>query len=354
MRFTPGSVSDVLEWIELFAASTGLPSTTAAMIHAELCHYPTATILFLETSQLELTLDSLEKNDEEEYEEKMSEHSCTFDEFLEEFDDDAFRQRTAHYAAILKFHGFTDAFMDAFLENLSPSSESHPERVVVENVFEDSGFNDQPVYVIVDECFETDDDEDEGDESGPDLDRLRSAVRHMLDHQRLERPVNPAGWLALMGRLEFKIVEDSIRDEYQVGEPSFFIDENEKGHVPVFIVGATRNAYDEEDEAGRIMRDMVQTIVRMNHCPKALLFYGGPSLIADDTQMKEGLVFWGEVLAESAWGELIIHQDTHTVDRIIADSKVVTRGLESFDKAAYRDKGLALMSHWMEHHVYTA
>jgi hypothetical protein len=351
MRFTPGSVSDVLEWIELFSASTGLPSTTAALIHAELCHYPTATILFLETSQLELTLDSLEKNDEEEYEEKMSEHSCTFDEFLEELDEDAFHQRTAHYAAILKFHGFTDVFMHAFLENLSPSSESHPERVEVEKVFEDSGFNDQPVFVIVDECFETDDDEDE---SEPNIDRLRSAVNHMLDHQRLERPVNPAGWVALMARLGFKIVEGSVAEEYTVGVPSFFVDENEKGHIPVFIVGAIRTAFDDEDEAGRIMKVMVQSIAHMNHCSKALLFYGSPSVIADDNDMKEGLVFWGEVFAESAWGELILHQDTHTVDRIIADSKVVTRGLESFDKAPYRDKGLALMSHWMEHHVYTA
>lgn len=353
MRFSPTSVEDVLDWIDAFASSTGLSSTMSALIHAELCYYPTATILFIETSQRELMLDSLEKSDEEAFNKLMEEYSW-FDETIKDFDEDAYQLRMSHYSGILKHHGFTQGFIDAIIENLSPSSGGYPRSIEVERVFEDSGFNDEPVFVIVDECFETDDDEDEGDESEPDLDRLRSAVNHMLDHQPLERPVNPAGWLALMGRLEFKIVEDSIRDEYQVGEPSFFIDENEKGHVPVFIVGATRNAYDEEDEAGRIMRDMVQTIVRMNHCPKALLFYGGPSLIADDTQMKEGLVFWGEVLAESAWGELILHQGTHTVDRIIADSKVVTRGLESFDKAAYRDKGLALMNHWMEHHVYTA
>lgn len=352
-RYNPTSVSDVLEWIEIFSSSTGLPSTESALIYAELCHYPTATILFLQASQKELMLDSLENEDEEEYENQLDAHIASFDENLEEDNEDAFIERISHYCAVLQHHGFTKEFTQKFLANLSPSSEAAPEEIAIENVFESTGFIDEPVFVIVDECFHTDDDESEED---PDLETLYHAVHHMLGHQRLERLINPAGWLALMDRLEFKIVEGSIRDVQQVGEPSFFIDENTKGHVPVFIVGATRNAYDDEDEAeaGRIMKHMVQTIVRMNHCPKALLFYGGPSLIADDNEMKEGLVFWGEVYGESAWGEMVLHQDSHTVDRIIADSKVVTQGLGTFDRTAFRDQGLALMNHWMENHIYTA
>jgi hypothetical protein len=353
MRFSPVSVSDVLEWIEAFASNTGLSSTISALIHAELCYYPSATILFLEVSQRELMLDSLEHTNEEKYEELLDQCTSGFDERIKEFDEGAYQLRMSHYNGVLKHHGFTQVFIDALIDNLSPSSECIPSVLEVEKVFEDSGFNDRPVFVIVDECFHTDEDEETHDDAPePAYAALHSVFHQMMDHQRLERPVNPAGWVALMSMLGFKIVEGSVSEEYTVGIPSFVVDDH--GHVPVFIVGATRTAFDDEDDAGQIMKNMVQTLLQMSTCTRALLFYGSPSIIADDNDMKEGLVFWGEVFGESAWGEMILHQDTHTVDRIIADSKIVTRGLETFDKTAFRDKGLALMNHWMENHVYTA
>lgn len=347
MRFTPASISDVLEWIETFSASTGLASTTSALIHAELCHYPTATLLFLETSQRELILDTLEKNDQEAYEEKLNEQVCSFDEFLEDCDEDTYRERTAHYTEVLKHHGFTDTFIEAFLERLSPSSEVIRECVEVEKAFEDSGFNDSPVFVIVDECFQTDDDDEE--EMGADLDALRAAVDQMLEHERLRRAINPAGWVALMNKLGFEVTGYDISNHHIVGEPSFFIAEEKYGHIPVFIVGASRNAYDTQDETALIMKRMVQTIVRMNNGSKALIFYAAPSVIVD----KNGrLVFWGEVFWDGVWGEMVLHQGSDTIEKIIADSKVVTLGLETFDKTPYLDKGLELMNHWKKNHVH--
>jgi hypothetical protein len=348
MRFTPASISDVLEWIETFSASTGLASTTSALIHAELCHYPTATLLFLETSQRELILDSLEKNDEEAYEDKLNEQVCSFDEFLEDFDEDTYLERTDHYTEVLKHHGFTHTFIEAFLENLSPSSEGIPQRVEVDEIFEDSGFNESPVFVIVDECFHTDDDDD-NEEMEAGLDVLRTAVDQMLGHERLRRAINPAGWVALMNKLGFDVAGYEISNHHIVGEPSFFIAEETYGHIPVFIVGASRNAYDTQDEAALIMKRMVQTIVRMNNGSKALIFYASPSIIVD----KNGrLVFWGEVFWDGVWGEMILHQGTDSIDKIIADSKVVTLGLETFDRTPYLDKGLELMNHWKKNHVH--
>jgi hypothetical protein len=346
MKYLPASVPEVLEWLDVFCSSTGLSSTMAADVYAELCYVPTSTFLFAKVSQREIMLDALEHNDEDEYHEQMSQYSISCDENLVDYDEEAYSLRMDHYTMVLEHHGFTQAFIDAFLENMSPSSDSRPSPVALEEIFEDGKFDPEPLF------YSEEDLEGEDEVSQDDLETLEAAANHMMGHQRLARAVNPKGWIALLTKLGFEFVEGSIAEEHQIGEPSFFIADKECGHVPVFIVGANRKAYDDQDDAGQIIRMMVQTITRMNGCPLALLFYGAPDMISDDKNLSEGLVFWGEVFVASAWGEMVIHQGTNSVSKIIEDAKVVTNGLDTFEKALYRDKGLALMNHWIDNHVF--
>lgn len=345
MRYIPITIDEVLEWLDVFTSITELPPSLAAMVYSELLHCPKPTLIFLEASQKELGLGVLQASDPDAFKEQMGLFEASCDQNLRESDDDTYIERMDHYASVLTYHGFSEIFIDAFLEHISPSSDSRPYHFEIDEdeLYEDGDFNPEPYFTITG-C--------EDSEEGIDPSALQAMGQHMEGHQRLQKPVDPVGWVALMSKLGFEVVKDTIAKEYSVGTPSFYIAEKFRKPVPVFIVGATRTAFDQDDQAGHIVKALIQDHLRLNYGERALLFYGSPSVITDDKEMKEGLVFWGEVYWDSMWGEMILHQGTHSTDKIISDSMVVSLGLNSFEKAPYKDRGLELMNLWMENHAF--
>lgn len=302
MRYVPAVVAEAFEWMDAFSQVTGVLPSVSAMIYSELLMCPSVAVMLSQISQRDIFLSCLENTDPAQHKREFRNHRLTFDGALEQNDPAAFEKRINHYFSVFRHHGFERKLIEKIIDHMSPSSSDRPRVFSLENVDVSEFFDSTPFTPR-----EVDDDEDEMDD-----DSISVFVREVLgsgqmrvtmqDHQRLAKAVDPSGWVAMLRELKFDIIPESIQREHYLGMPSFFVNEDKGGPFPVFIVSASRNAYDQHDSAARAMKEMVQHQLAMNGVERALLFYGTPSVVADDKDMSEGLVYWGEVFWDSTWG----------------------------------------------------
>lgn len=353
MRYVPTSVSEVFEWMDAFSGITGLLPSYSVMIYAELTLCPSVETMLAQISQRDIFLSGLDQVNPAQFRKEIRAQNQTYDEHLKTTNPEALEKRIDHYFKVFRHHGFDRKMIEKIIDHLSPSSEIPPTNCDLGTRDVSGFFNPEP-WVAKDEDDDDDDDEDLPEELLSGVIDLAQKFSTIRDHQRLMKSVDPTGWVALMRELKFEVIPESVQAEHMVGVPSFFIRASKGNDIPVFIVAAPRSAYDHDDTTAKAMKHIVQIQLAMNSVSRALLFYGAPSVISDDKEMKDGLVFWGEVFWDSNWGEMILHQKTNSFDRIVRDAKVVSQGIESFNKKTYKDNGLALMNLWVDHHNFAS
>lgn len=349
MRYTPVAVEEVFEWMDAFSQVSGVLPSISAKLYAELTMCPSVALMLSQVSQKDIFLGHLQETDPAQYNREIRAQISGTDEHLEESDPYAYEKRIDHYFSVFRHHGFDRKLIEKILEHMSPSSNDRP-RIFNPGKLDVSDFFNPEPY----EASGADDEDDDeafeqfGHESMAE--QMRITIQ---DHELLKKSVDPTGWIELMRKLNFNIIPESIQRDHEMGIPSFFITDQEGELFPVFIVAAVRAAYEKDSSASKTMKEIIQHQLAMNNVERALLFYGAPSVIADDKDMSEGLVYWGEVFWDSRWGEMILHQKTNSFDKIARDAAVISKGLGNFKKGFYRDKGLALMNFWVEHHNFT-
>jgi hypothetical protein len=335
--------------MDVFSQTMAVLPSISAMIYAELTLCPNASTMFGQAYQRETFFKALFTDSHARYHKEIRLQGLTCDEALEQSNPAALELRINHYYKVFRHHGFDRKLIEKIIDSMSPSSEKEPAKFDAGSIGVASFFNPEP-YVP------------DGTEEGNEIDDAEASHHHAAhermyigpeDQQALLKSINPSGWVALMRKLNFEISPEGIHHEHVPGQPSFII--NHKGtKVPVYIIAAARNAYDDRNTAAMAAKFFIESKLVMKGIEGALLFYGSPSVISDDTSISEGLVFWGEVYFDGMWGEMILHQKTNSFDRITADSEVVSQGLGTFDKSLFRDEGLSLMNYWFEHHNFVA
>lgn len=337
MKTSAASVEEALQWADLFSKFTGLSVIHSMSIYAELCFCWNTSKILQNILHMEEDLDDFYEThdideDEDAYWEAMDEiHSRYGVEYVDFMDDDEIKETYEHYRSVLKFHNLTDCCLDNLIESLNPirdSGEWSLPSAISKSALWSAEFNPEPYY---------DKDPEEMDEL--EFGDVENAIR-------LARPMHPAGWLGVIRHLGFTVENETIDEDYELGKPSFYISDT-LSPLPVFLAAPTRTPFSTDDV---LCESIKQMIVEDNSADCMILFYSAPmSFSKGDTD--EQIQFWGEILVNGDWYELVLRPESTTLDTIIADAISTSRGIEFLDWTRLSTKDQCLIEVWAKEDI---
>lgn len=161
-------------------------------------------------------------------------------------------------------------------------------------------------------------------------------------------PVSPAGWLAVSKALGFTICKGSINNAWVYGEPSFQID-HDADPIPVFIVMEMNFPF-VENPAIKRAEDQVGEYLSSRQIRRGILFVGMPVRMGEDDE-SACVVYWGKVYSDEQWLPLVLHKDSRSIERIVADGKLVIDGLAGIDVQELLDGDEGLVKVFADNHI---
>lgn len=336
MHCTAFAMDEVMAWVDALSITTGLAPSVSLSLYAELCRFESVHELIKEITAREamfLRCDDMGNPH------LMEAYSHTYiahqDEQLEARDSKAMADRNEHYFKVLTHHGFKPAFINAFLENLSPTGDYVPEpfeikskRALVKGYITDPYYAPRQMKTRMPSPFEE--------------------LQNLFKEVQLHTPMSPQGWVAVVKAIGLTVCKGSINNAWKFGEPSFHI-EDDADPIPVFIVGVLNPPYIPNpslDEAERVVGEYLSS--RQNR--RGILFTGPPIRIGNDSD-EDCLVYWGRIYSDDEWYPLILHAGSGTIDQIVKVGITAHAGIEKVDLASQKDVGGHLLQVFASHHL---
>jgi hypothetical protein len=334
MHCTAISINEVMEWVDIFTFVTGIHPSHSTRIFAELSDLSLPE-LFVLVSEREMRLDRLEFSPEQGvYESILAEMERDSDEVLEDIDEDRHDERFEHYSDVLEFHGFSSELIDFFFENISPTSQYRfvpgnygldRLKEIREQAFNEDGFN--PEAYDPDHCK---------DDDIEIINHVENGLQQMFEVSQLVQPVDPTGWMAVIKFLGLPLATGVDVIKCDVGLSMFHLSAKEGEPIPVFILNVGHKPFDEDSQALAFAKHTIENKAVELGNPRAIVFFRCPGKVKD---LRRGysLTFWGQTLVNGGWSEMVLHGQSRSVERIIQDSKFISRDPHGFNWGDYCD-----------------
>ncbi|MBD8088510.1 hypothetical protein IFT48_00700 [Pseudomonas fluorescens] len=337
MKFNVASSEEFLDWVDVFTLTTGLSPSIAILIYSEFFEMESVGELFTALSRRDATLKDFEGDEEAEamwYET----FSLQFDEVI---DQDELDERQNHFGAVLNHHGFSDEFIDKFLDSMSPTSEERPQpfkfkgKAKLKETYDPSPYSDRSVH---DFFGDMDESHRRGMFPPPEaLQALASLFENLLDHGAPPREawLNVFKHLGLKPTLEYLMLPDTAF----LRKPAFAIRDDQHSLTPVFQADYARMPYSEDDDEALAEKSMIEAMCSMSGIKLAIVLHNKICAMRNDVA-GHTILFWGQVLIEGKWLELALHPRSQTITRILSDAGRIGESidsLESIDWSAYSD-----------------
>ncbi|HCF2447016.1 TPA: hypothetical protein NIA45_004684 [Pseudomonas aeruginosa] len=347
MYVYPHIPAEAFDWADKFSKAAGLKTANSMQILAEFAYFQTSSKFLTElidneesrnamiaeglglASAEELISESIDLDDPELMEYVEEADSMLRFDFTEISSEDR-AEIEGHFSQILSHHNFTDEFIFFFLRHLSPTQKLIEEipQFDLEQVF--YGKFD-PIFF-----FEFDPRSEDEDEDEPNF--IENAVRMAVNP-------HPAGWIAVMEHLGFKIKEGSIDLEREWSAPAFVFVEDHIDY-PVFVLHPSKTPYDDEDMLCNNLRHEIQRSTPSN----AFIFWHGPISTGPEDDDR-AITFWGEALIEGTWLPLSLRPTSTSISEIQKDAKLLQYEIteDIFNTLGTTDK--SLLEIWLKNHV---
>lgn len=337
MHCTAISITEVMEWVDVFSFTTGIHPSSSAQVFAELSGMSLPE-LFALVSEREMSLTRMQFGSDEERErhaEMLAEIEMNTDEELEDDAEDEHSERVAHYIEVLDHHGFSADFADFFLENISPTSgyRFFPGQFGVDrleeirtNAFDEEGFNPDPY--MSDDLDEEDDVEI--------INQIEAEFQQMYEIAQLTQPVDPTGWMAVIKFLGLPLATGVEVIKSDIGLSMFHLAAKEGKPIPVFILNIGHRPFDEDSQALAFAKYTIENKALELGNPRAIVFFRCPGKVKD-LRRGSSLTFWGQTLVNGGWSEMVLHGQSRSVERIIQDAKFISRDPHGFNWSDYCD-----------------
>ena len=336
MNLTAIGIDEVMDWADEFCTTTGLLPTHALTIYAELCQIPSSSDLIIELAERE---SMIKRFDELKNPVLMHAYVHSYiamqDEQLKKLDESAYNDRIKHYERVLEHRGFDEDFFAAFMENMSPTANGRPEafemkgrRRFIKRFVEDPFYPPAQMKTKIPSPFE--------------------ALAKIFHQVNSGMPVSPAGWLAVTKALGFVICKGSINNAWVYGEPSFQID-HDADPIPVFIIMEMNFPF-VENPAIKKAEEHVGEYLSSRQIRRGILFVGMPIRMGEEEE-SACVVYWGKVFSDEKWLPLVLHQESRSIERIVADGMLVRDGLDGVDVEGLLDGEEGLVKIFAESHI---
>jgi hypothetical protein len=337
MHCTASSINEVMEWVDIFTFTTGIHPSHSVRIFAELSELSLPE-LFALVSEREMSLTRVEVGSDLELEahnDLISEIELGTDEVLEDMDEEEYDERVDHYIAVLDHHGLNHHYVDFFLEHISPTSgyRFFPEEFGIDKLealraraFDEEGFNPEP--------YEADDfDEDDDIEI---IEQVEAEIQQLYEVAQLTQTLDPTGWMAVVKFLGLPLETGVDVIKCDVGLSMFHLSAKEGEPIPVFILNVGHKPFDEDSQALAFAKHTIENKAVELGNPRAIVFFRCPGKVKD---LRRGysLTFWGQTLVNGGWSEMVLHSQSRSVERIIQDSKFISRDPHGFNWGDYCD-----------------
>lgn len=340
-------IPELFHWIDCFCFSTRLSPSSGARIYSELMDVVDMNDVFSEISHRSSTFKRfIGDKDHEAVRAYRGDIICNSLEYVLRTDADKIKKRDQHYTNVLKHHGFSKKFIQEFMMNLRPDSVKSPEPISVDPVFT-KHFNPEPFfgkrdksrldYVLIETNMSDD----------PDF------QDSFFDSIRISRPIIPTGLVSLMRYLGFKVDEIQTESVIPISSPRFKVTDTDGQWANVFITGISKAPGDEEDSAVNSYKEMLisenfsfdKTLGR-----SLILFYGNPASFREEGGAPgNDVTFWGEVFVNGSWHEMILNQDSKSINKII-EQAIAWGKSESLNPEVFGDKDSLLLHHFLDNH----
>ena len=281
-------------WVEAFCANLKIEKSEAAAMYANMCGFKTWDRL----------VDAIGKAPPSVPDEDVGE-----DLLLE--------RRDFYTNVMVDIFAMNPNIARHLASSMSPSSGKLPKKIPIdlEMLYEadDEHFSlFQPgadISNIQDRMFK----ELLGDELGEDFD-----FSNISDRLRISTPVDPSGFFNYFHGLGFNPIDNSYDEDYEYGEPSFFMPfpESEQGNkrIPVYLTSLSYTPQDEQDK----MADTVKSVVLQNakeymKDPEIILCWGKG--LSKEVKGKN-FTSLGSIYSKGKWGEFLMCENTNSIDKM--------------------------------------
>lgn len=152
-----------------------------------------------------------------------------------------------------------------------------------------------------------------GDRLGEDFD-----FTNFSDRIRISVPVDPSGFFNYFNGLGFSPIDNSYDENYEYGEPSFFLPypESEQGNkrIPVYITSLSYTPQDEQDKmADSVKKVVLENALEYMKIPEILLCWGKGL----NKEIKgKSFTSLGSIYSKGKWHEILMCENTNSVDKL--------------------------------------
>lgn len=299
MFFHQVYIEGFLDWIDTFTEVTGLSTSNAAQIYAELCGF----------NRIETMLEALSNRDK-----VMGDFAQQkiVDEFIgiivRQGDDlvspEVLKERHAWHHTILTYHGFDEEFINNFSVKISPTSETgllyfeYPRKASISEW-----------YVKLPYEFR---------DRKEELEKIKLKSNDKPD-------INTEQWMNLFNQLGFQIHTSSISSEVSCDSSSFSIGKNNKLYAEIYISDTIKYPFEADSERVQTIKSRVERFVNfVDFKMIAIVLWPNPISVSRGNQK---VIFYGMLLHEGWWYDMPLHTESNSMERILNDSFLV--GAES-------------------------
>jgi len=144
-------------------------------------------------------------------------------------------------------------------------------------------------------------------------------LENLTDRMRISHPVEPGVFWDYYSDMGFDLSEDTYLDEYEYGNPSFFMpcspEISELEEVPVFLTSLAYTPLDHRDQmADEVRRVMLESALELTGEDTLLLCWG-------QLQLKEiggkRFTYAGQIHHKGAWHDLLLNRSLDSFDKLL-------------------------------------